>query len=252
LYKIPAKTLFMGHSLVFMPECHSTNDEASRLIQTTNVMDGTVVVTENQTAGRGQRGNTWTSEPGKNLTFSILLKPTFLQVHDQFYLNIAFSLGLHDYLSEVVESQVNIKWPNDILVNEKKICGILIENHLRGQHIQHTIVGIGLNVNQEFYPLASATSMKLETKEDFNLEEALADLLSSLEIRFIQLRSNQLQKLLSDYLDVLYRKGEQHPFKNGDETFLGTISGIDPTGKLKIETESGLRSFGVKEVEFIK
>ena len=252
MYKIPAKTLFMGHSLVFMPECHSTNDEASRLIQATNILDGTVVITANQTAGRGQRGNTWFVEPGKNLTFSIFVKPTFLQVQDQFYLNIAFSLGLHDYLSEVVVKKVNVKWPNDILVNEKKICGILIENHLRGQHIQHSIVGIGLNVNQENFSLPSATSLKLETTTEYKLDETLADLLLHLENRFMQLRTNQTQKLLASYLNVLYRKGEEHAFKTGDEVFSGTISGIDVTGKLEIQTENGFRYFGVKEVEFIK
>lgn len=242
----------MGHSLVFMPECHSTNDEASRLIQATNILDGTVVITANQTAGRGQRGNTWFVEPGKNLTFSIFVKPTFLQVQDQFYLNIAFSLGLHDYLSEVVVKKVNVKWPNDILVNEKKICGILIENHLRGQHIQHSIVGIGLNVNQENFSLPSATSLKLETTTEYKLDETLADLLLHLENRFMQLRTNQTQKLLASYLNVLYRKGEEHAFKTGDEVFSGTISGIDVTGKLEIQTENGFRYFGVKEVEFIK
>ena len=152
----------MGHSLVFMPECHSTNDEASRLIQNSNVLEGTVVITGNQTAGRGQRGNAWFSEPGKNLTFSILIKPSFLSVKNQFYLNIAFSLGLFDYLKEVLKTEVKIKWPNDILVNGKKICGILIENHLQAQHIQHSIVGIGLNVNQHHHLLATATSMNLE------------------------------------------------------------------------------------------
>jgi BirA family biotin operon repressor/biotin-[acetyl-CoA-carboxylase] ligase len=243
----------MGHSLVFMPECHSTNDEASRLIQTANnIVDGTVVITENQTAGRGQRGNTWTSDPGKNLTFSILVKPTFLQVRDQFYLNIAFSLGLYDYLCQKLGEKVNVKWPNDILVNEKKICGILIENHLRGQHIQHSIVGIGLNVNQKSYELPWATSMMLEASEEFKLDETLADLLLFLESRFIQLRSQHFKKLSDDYLNVLYRKGEEHFFKNGGEVFPGTISGIDPMGKLAVMTANGVRYFNVKEVEFVK
>lgn len=215
-------------------------------------MDGTVVITANQTAGRGQRGNTWISEPGKNLTFSIFVKPSFLLIRDQFHLNIAFSLGLHDYLCKTLSSQVNVKWPNDILVNEKKICGILIENHIRGENLQHSIVGIGLNVNQELHELPSATSMTLEAKKEFKLDEMLADLLVSLETRFIQLRSQHFKRLTSDYLSVLYRKGEQHSFKSNDEVFSGMISGIDPTGKLIIETPKGARYFSVKEVEFVK
>ncbi|HEU5289705.1 MAG TPA: biotin--[acetyl-CoA-carboxylase] ligase, partial [Cyclobacteriaceae bacterium] len=103
----------MGHSLVFMPECHSTNDEASRLIESSShVMEGMVVITNNQTSGRGQRGNTWVSEPGKNLTFSLLIKPTFLNAQDQFLLNKAFSLGLYDYLNATLQGTVKIKWPN--------------------------------------------------------------------------------------------------------------------------------------------
>ena len=242
----------MGHSLVFMPECHSTNDEATRLIQTTKMMDGTVVITANQTAGRGQRGNTWIVEPGKNLTFSIFIKPSFLQARDQFYLNMAFSLGVHDYIKDKLDCMVNVKWPNDVLLNEKKASGILIENHLHGQHIQHSIVGIGLNVNQKTFAIDTATSLSMEASQEFDLNDALADLLVFLETRFIQLRSQDFKKLTVDYLSSLYRMGEAHSFKSGDEMFVGTISGIDPSGKLKIETGSGTRHFNVKEVEFVK
>src|SRR5690348_13137008 len=105
----------MGHSLVFMPECHSTNGEALRLLQDNPpVAEGTVIITDNQTAGRGQRGNTWESEPGKNLTFSIILKPTFLHPKDQFKLNMCVSLALHDYLTSQLQD-VKIKWPNDMM-----------------------------------------------------------------------------------------------------------------------------------------
>src|SRR5688572_1227434 len=104
----------MGHSMVFMPECHSTNDELARLVEAgPSVLEGTTVITNNQTSGRGQRGNTWTSEPGKNLTFSFLIKPSFLPAMDQFSLNKAFSLGLLDYLRTILDSDVKVKWPND-------------------------------------------------------------------------------------------------------------------------------------------
>src|SRR5688572_21618318 len=229
----------MGHSLVFMPECHSTNDEVSRLIQNSNALEGTVVIAGNQTSGRGQRGNTWFSEPGKNLTFSILIKPSFLTVKNQFYLNMAFSLGLFDYLTKALGTGVKVKWPNDIYVNGKKICGILIENHIQAQHIQHSIVGIGLNVNQRQHLVPTATSMNLENWKDYNLEEVLPKLLESLEIRFLQLRSQDFKKLNDDYLTSLYWRGEQHIFKSKDNTFEGTILGIDETGKLEVETKVG-------------
>jgi BirA family biotin operon repressor/biotin-[acetyl-CoA-carboxylase] ligase len=242
----------MGHSLVFMPECHSTNDEASRLIQNSNALEGTVVITGNQTSGRGQRGNTWFSEPGKNLTFSILIKPSFLTVKNQFYLNVAFSLGLFDYLTKALGTGVKVKWPNDIYVNGKKICGILIENHIQAQHIQHSIIGIGLNVNQRQHLVATATSMNLENWRDYNLEEVLPNLLESLEKRFLQLRSQDFKKLDDDYLASLYWRGEQHVFKSKDNTFEGTILGIDATGKLEVDTKAGTIQFDIKEIEFLK
>jgi BirA family biotin operon repressor/biotin-[acetyl-CoA-carboxylase] ligase len=242
----------MGHSLVFMPECHSTNDEASRLVQSSNTLEGTVVITNNQTGGRGQRGNTWVSESGKNLTFSVLIKPSFLLVKDQFFLNIAFSLGLFDYLRAVLGAEVKIKWPNDILVNGRKICGILIENHIQAQHIQHSIVGIGLNVNQNKFEVSTATSMSMEKGDAFILEEELPKLLLFLEKRFLQLRSQDFKQLTADYLACLYWIGEKHFFKNKSETFEGTISGIDSVGKLKVESEAGTKFFDIKEIEFLK
>jgi len=242
----------MGHSLVFMPECHSTNDEASRLIQNSNVLEGTVVITNNQTAGRGQRGNTWISEAGKNLTFSILIKPSFLLMKDQFYLNVAFSLGLFDYLSEALDAEVKIKWPNDILVKGKKICGILIENYVQGHNIQHSIVGIGLNVNQNSHASVYATSMSLETGNDFKLEEVLPNLLVFLETRFLQLRSKNFKKLNDDYLASLYWIGEKHLFEKEDEIFEGEITGIDPFGKLRINVNGTTEYFEVKEIQFLK
>lgn len=252
MYKIPANTLFMGHSVVFMPECHSTNDEASRLLESSrHVVEGTVVITDSQTSGRGQRGNTWITEPGKNLTFSLLMKPTFLNAQDQFLLNKAFSLGLYDYLNAMLQATVKIKWPNDMLVNDKKICGILIENQIQGQNIQNSIVGIGLNVNQENFSVPTATSMKV-LGEEFTLENVLHELLGYLEKRYLQLRSGNLEELNSDYLSALYWIGERHMFKKAEEIFEGEITGIDPYGKLKIHVDGTTEYFELKQIQFLK
>ena len=253
MYKIPANTLFMGHSVVFMPECHSTNDEASRLIDTSShVLEGTVVITNNQTSGRGQRGNTWVSEPGRNLTFSLLIKPTFLNAQDQFLLNKAFSLGLYDYLSQVLKGTVKIKWPNDMVVNNQKVCGILIENQIQGQNIQHSIVGIGLNVNQESFSLPTATSMKVLEGKDFVLNDSLNELLGHLERRYLQLRSGNLEELNSDYLSALYWLGETHLFRKVDEIFEGRITGIDSFGKLKVNVDGTTEYFELKQIQFLE
>lgn len=242
----------MGHSQVFMPECHSTNDEASRLVQQGHAMEGTIVVTNNQTAGRGQRGNTWDSEPGKNLTFSIVIRPSFLSVRDQFYLNMTFSLGLYDLLNVRLTAKVHIKWPNDMFVNDKKICGILIENHVQAQHIQHSIVGIGLNVNQKSFSISTPTSMALESGNEFLLEELLPELLGCLEKRYLQLRAENFGQLEQDYHHSLYRMGEKHVFKSNNGIFEGTISGVDPSGRLKVYADGTTEYFEVKQIQFLK
>lgn len=243
----------MGHSVVFMPECHSTNDEASHLLESTsNVLEGTIVITHHQTSGRGQRGNTWVTEPGKNLTFSLVIKPTFLSAQDQFMLNKAISLGLYDYLHTALKATIKIKWPNDIVVDERKICGILIENQIQRQNIQNSIVGIGLNVNQENFSMPTATSMKVHEGKDFSLENSLEELLSCLEIRYLQLRSGNLEALNGDYLSALYWLHERHLFKKSDELFEGEITGIDPFGKLKINVDGTTEYFDLKQIQFLK
>jgi BirA family transcriptional regulator, biotin operon repressor / biotin---[acetyl-CoA-carboxylase] ligase len=253
LYKIPAKTLFIGHSMVFMPECHSTSDELARLLEANpSVPEGTTVITNNQTSGRGQRGNTWISEPGKNLTFSLLIKPAFLQAMDQFSLNKAFSLGMLDYLRSVLDADIKVKWPNDIMINHKKACGILIENHVQGSAIQHSMVGIGLNVNQDHFSLSTATSLKLQAARDFLLGEVLTDLLSCLEGRYLQLRSENMDVLDSDYRAALYWAGERHLFKKAEEIFEGEITGVDAFGKLKVFVDGTTEYFDLKQIQFLK
>ena len=173
MYKIPANTLFIGKNLVFVPECPSTNTLALEISQQSPVKEGTVVITDSQTAGKGQRGNTWEARPELNLTFSVILKPGFLAINKQFYLNVLISLGLRDYLKEKTSVTAYIKWPNDILVHGKKISGILIENQLRGSLLLNSIAGIGLNLNQKEFGSRSATSLSLLTGNEFDRSEEL-------------------------------------------------------------------------------
>jgi BirA family biotin operon repressor/biotin-[acetyl-CoA-carboxylase] ligase len=250
LYKIPANTLFTGQSLVYMPECHSTNAEALRVLQgNLQVAEGAVIITDNQTAGRGQRGNTWESEAGKNLTFSVILKPTFLHPKDQFKLNMAVSLGLYDYLTSQV-TDVKIKWPNDMMLSDQKTCGMLIENQISGQQIQSSIVGIGLNVNQESFSLSTATSLAIKKGHSFELNEALAELLQWIEARYLQLRSHI--DLKEEYVTALYGAGEKRNFKSGEEVFEGEIVGIDSAGLLEVNVSKGKRYFDLKQIQFLQ
>ncbi len=251
MYKIPANTLFMGKNLVYVPECHSTNRLASELCQLTSTVEGTIVITDNQIKGHGQRGNSWLSDPHKNLTFSLVVRPSFLKPIDQFYLTIAISLALRDFLTHRINGAINIKWPNDILINEKKVCGILIENMLSGDSIEYSVVGIGLNVNQDSFLFVTATSMKAIARHDFNLPDEWSLLCEFLERRYLQLRSGKIVELKNDYLSCLYGKGKHRRFIDATGEMQGVIEGIDQQGKLLIDTQAGIKAYDLKEIRFI-
>lgn len=252
MYKIPANTLFVGKNLVYVPECHSTNTLAAELSQKTGTLEGTVVITDRQTAGRGQRGSRWETQAGKNLTFSVILKPVFLAVRDQFNLTIAVSLAVHDLVTELLDADIKIKWPNDIMVGHKKICGILIENSLSGDKIQQSIVGIGLNVNQTLFSIDTATSLQLEKKLEFDKNEIAENLLENLEQYYLQLRECKVDELTKYYNRQLYWLGKQHFFKVHDKEMSGTIEGVDRHGRLIVSQESERHSYDLKEISFLK
>jgi len=252
LYKIPANTLFIGQNQVFVPQCHSTNSLATELMRNKEMSEGMIIITDDQTAGRGQRGNTWEAEPAKNLTFSVILKPTFLAAKEQFYLTIVVSLALREFLKTRLSSEVKIKWPNDILVATKKICGILIENSLSVDSIQHTVVGIGLNVNQDLFSIDGPTSMKLIAGRDFSLARELNLLLEKLEGYYLQLRSGNKELLKHEYLNHLYWLGEPHEFRSNEEQFIGVITGVEENGRLTLLRDGKEISTELKEISFVR
>ncbi len=249
MYKIPASTLFVGKKLVYVPECHSTNTLAVELSQRGSVVEGTLIITSNQFGGRGQRGNQWISEPGKNLTFSLILKPTFLKPDQQFRLTQVVSLAVADYASSKANG-VKIKWPNDVLIKSKKTCGILIENSISVERIQTSVVGVGFNVNQIEFTGNKGTSLKNETGLDFDLQAELNDLLHCIEVRYLQLRDGKFEKLSDDYLQRLYRIGEQHLFKVYDIEKQGMIEGVDHRGRLVVSFDGIKQEFDLKEISF--
>ena len=237
-----------------MSTCHSTNDFAAQIIQSgENVFEGTVIVTDNQTAGRGQRGNTWEASVGENLTFSVILKPNFLKASDQFQLNVAVSLGVFDFLSEFIDVGLSVKWSNDIYHENQKMGGILIENTLQGYHIGYSVVGIGLNINQNQFENSRATSLRNVTQNPlkYDLSEMLKKLLECLEKNYLQIKNNNYESLKMIYLTNLFRFEEYCYFRKNGQQFLGKIVGIDETGKLGIQTEGVVLFFDFKEVEFV-
>ncbi len=227
-------------------------------MESTPPAEGMVVVAAHQTQGRGQRGNTWQSEPGQNLTFSLILKPGFLCAARQFRLNVAVSLAVHDFLEpHLPGGGLRIKWPNDVYWHNAKMGGILIENTIQGTSIAHSIVGIGLNINQLVFPgHLRATSLRLasrpaESEDGYDLEILLNALLESLERRYLQLRGGGFTDLERYYLETMYGFGQTRTFRSGGHVFEGVIAGIDETGRLAVRKGNETRHFSFKEIEFV-
>lgn len=226
----------------------STNDEA----RNPRYREGDLLVAEHQSAGRGQRGHTWTSGEGMNLTASLLLEPRFLPVREQFSISRMAALALCDLL-EGEGLTPRIKWTNDIYLGDRKVAGILIEHSLEGNQLGRTIIGIGLNINQtEFDPaLPNPISMAQAADRRFNREELTQRLHTLLMSRYEALRKGD--SLDDDYQRRLYRLHEPQRFRlpSGEE-FLGTIRRVAPMGDLEVEHPDGeVRSYLFREIEFL-
>ena len=274
------------HDIIWLESVDSTNDEAKRHIS--DIDNLSVLSALEQTAGRGQRGNSWTSAPGENLMFSIVLKSPALMAEEHFALNEIAALSVSEFLS-TYGIKAQIKWPNDIYVDEKKICGILIENSFRGKSISSSIIGIGLNINQRNFNvnLPNPTSMVLCRAEDGPLDihrclDGFMDIFTSLHDRFLS-SACDLSPLRQRYLCSLWRLGEPSRFidytflpgghldgpmnictgkghdtgiPSSDQTgkeFPGIIRGMSPTGNLLVEDLSTgqIREFSFKEIGYI-
>ena len=227
----------------------STNSEALRHLE--ELPSGTVLAAREQTAGRGQRGNTWFTEPGKNLTFSIVLKDLGLKASDSIRLNALTSVAVASLLEHYGVQPV-IKWPNDIYVSGRKICGMLIENTLDGAMLGASVVGIGININQREFPqLANATSLVLCTGKEEPLEEALNVFLDIFEGLLPSLGS---ESLWESYASHLFRLGETARYHDllVDEEFTGVIEGVEEDGRLRVRDAAGKRRYyRFKEVSYI-
>lgn len=219
-----------------------------------NLENYTVVVTKSQTKGRGQRENSWISEPNKNLTFSVFIKDFELLVLNQKYLNFAVCLAVFDVIKKHLNTNIFIKWPNDIMSANQKICGILIENKIADAKINQTILGIGLNVNQDIFPMQfkNISSLKKITGKLYDLDQLLNEIISVLKKRIKALTTDKFLKLEQEYLNVLYKKNIPSMFKTADNVlFMGKIVGVSKTGKLKIELENKtIKKFQIKEISF--
>lgn len=250
MYKILANLSFPTNYVHFLPSCHSTNEVAKDLLQT-DVKEGTIVITDDQFAGKGQAGNHWRTFPGQNLTFSLILRPAFLMPKEQFLITVILSLGIKDALEEILPGEIKIKWPNDIFFNDKKIAGLLIENVLRGNYYDSCIAGIGLNVNQTDFPDdISATSTKLIIDKELDLNEMLNELLQNISAYYLQLQEHK-DKLFQQYHQSMLGLGEERKFIAGGDEFIGIIKGTDEFGRLLINKGNDNLVFQHKEVQML-
>jgi BirA family transcriptional regulator, biotin operon repressor / biotin---[acetyl-CoA-carboxylase] ligase len=190
-------------------------------------------------------------EPGKNLTFSIILRTTFLPINRQFYLNIFTSLAIRDYLHDKACPELSIKWPNDVYAGTKKIGGILVENQILGNKLLNSVVGIGLNMNQQRFEWNNATALTLITEMEFELQAELEALLAIIEARYLQLKQNHFDQLMRDYLNAMYWLNEIRTFQSKGSYFDGKITGVNEAGQLIILTMGEEKSFGVKEISYV-
>ncbi|MCO6499770.1 MAG: biotin--[acetyl-CoA-carboxylase] ligase [Vicingus serpentipes] len=246
------ETLFFGKEKINLEKVDSTNTYLKQLLaDSKDLIEGLVVITQQQELGRGQRGNYWQSEPNKNITFSLLIRPK-ISVSDQFMISKTISLGVVDFLIAEGIKNVTIKWPNDIYIENTKIAGILIENVLKGSSIDAVIVGVGLNVNQLWFAnLPNATSLRLINGVEFDLEETLNKLLFFIEKRYLILKKLNFFSLDKDYIKHLFRINELHNYEISNGIVQGEIVGVSQSGKLQININGVVQEFDLKEVKMI-
>lgn len=240
----------MDGSIIHLSVVDSTNIYTTRLLSQSGIQEWTTVVAESQSAGKGQRGRSWDSEYGKNLLCSTVIQPNFLKVHEQFMVSAAASYAVINTLLDYgIEAKV--KWPNDIIVDGRKIAGLLIENQLERNHIEWSVVGLGLNVNQRgfsFYPWP-ATSIALEReKGDVDLDEVLRAFRSHFNAA-LKLAQMARMSLLNTYNHLLLYRGSMVNFMYAKRMTTGLLKGVTLFGEIVIQTNEGEQKFVNGEIK---
>jgi len=230
----------------------STNSELKKLCSKQDLPSFSTLLAGTQTSGRGQAGSSWESEPYKNLTFSTVIFPENLAVKQSFIISRIFALAVKETLDKHIAC-VSIKWPNDIYYQDKKICGILIENEIMGADISSSIIGIGLNINQEKFisDAPNPVSMKQITGKTYNLDELLNSILRAAEEKYEQFLSGNIEKIRIEYRNALYRKSGYYTYEDSNGIFFARIKEIEDDGALILETQDKEeRCYRFKELRF--
>ncbi len=231
--------LFSDAAIIRLETVDSTNNYAANLLKLSQVPEGTVITALEQTQGRGQRGARWSSSKGDNLLCSIVLYPTSIKPDNQFALIRVVALAVHAFVEELTESDVYIKWPNDIIVADKKVAGILIETNLTESRIQNAVVGIGVNINQKKFDEPNAVSIGALKRDYFDIETSLEKLLRYIEKYYLKLLTGNDDKLKEEYLSYLYNKDIQRNYIYRNEKIEATIIGVEASGKLRLRLQKG-------------
>lgn len=244
----------IGSEIIHFKRVDSTSNYIATLLKESKVVNGMVILADEQTEGRGQRGAKWQSTPGQNILCSFYIQHNELSINHQQNITHFVSLAILNCLKHF-GLKAKIKWPNDIVIDNKKIAGILIENQFQGRIIKSSIIGIGLNVLQEDFDFINTTSILKELKNEILLRTVFNQLVYSLNEQLIQLQQQSFSVLEINYTNNLWLLNvpSEYETENG-EKFIGIIKGTDSLGKLMIyrEDKSRLESFGLKEIKFTK
>lgn len=240
----------IGRKLIHLESVDSTNNYTANLVKSQGLASGTVILADEQFAGKGQRGTEWSVEPGMNLTFSVYLELANLSVDNQFDLSKLVALSICHFL-EKLGLRPEIKWPNDILVKGRKISGVLIENSIAGKGPIRSVIGVGVNVNQMRFGKFDATSIQCELGQFYPVRDALLSFIASFNEVSLEM-SNKPELLHERYLRKLYRYQSTHSYKDGAGIFEGAIQGVAPTGKLIMLKQGEIVEYDLKEIKFLK
>jgi len=242
----------MSNSIIHIRETDSTNNYLKQLLLERKLEEGSMIYTDFQTAGKGQRGNSWESKPGENLLLSIVLYPNMVEISEQFIISQAVSLGVMDFLS-VYTNDITIKWPNDIYWKDRKICGILIENILQDNTIIQSVCGIGININQKKFVSDAPNPVSLFqiTGKTYDIELFPELLGNKIMQQYSRIKEGKISKIRAKYKAHLYRSKGFHLYNDGIGDFLARIKDILPSGILILETDKGEeRQYAFKEVRY--
>lgn len=239
--------------VVHLSETDSTSNYLAAMADKSRPEEFTTVITDFQTAGKGQRGNSWESAKGKNLLFSTIMYPSFLEVRKQFMLSQVIALGIKEELDTMADG-FSIKWPNDIYWQEKKISGTLIENDLMGHTLERSIAGTGINVNQEEFISSAPNPVSLWqiTGKMHDATPLLNGIMHRTIAYYEQLRQGGSAEISTRYHQALFRREELHRYRDSNGDFMARIVCVRPEGTLILEDESGTqRAYAFKEVQYI-